>query len=349
MTQGENGLKTPKIKPQPILESDYADATAQIQRLFFDVIFRPIIGLLAPHSEMVKAAAKEMRKELRNAPEDPIVAAIKAGRIQYKSGVFSGTFNATVSKALIALGAKFNKNTKLFTLTPELVPMAVKDMAIQYHNADRKLHEEALRVLKSIEDSLDHLVTSSSIDPTVTIGRIERGFKKSVGDALGRTDMTPESREELRKNFTDSLVPPIRGFAQDTIMELRKEIEANAETGYRFDTLVTRIQSRYDVSKSKAEFLARNETGRCVSMHRQARFEEAGVSQYIWRTSGDTRVREDHKKLNGRTFMYSHPPIVDEATGRRDNPGMDYGCRCADEPVLPAHLTPQKEMADALS
>ena len=55
---------------------------------------------------------------------------------------------------------------------------------------------------------------------------------------------------------------------------------------------------------------------------------DAGVEEYIWSTSGDSRVRESHKKLNGKRFRWDDPPVVDEKTGRRCHPGEDYECRC---------------------
>ncbi len=71
-----------------------------------------------------------------------------------------------------------------------------------------------------------------------------------------------------------------------------------------------------------------------MSEFRRLNFSEAGVTRYIWRTAKDRRVRDAHAHLDGKTFFYSDPPIVDPATGRRRNPGMDYGCRCFDQPLL---------------
>lgn len=51
---------------------------------------------------------------------------------------------------------------------------------------------------------------------------------------------------------------------------------------------------------------------------------DAGVTEYVWRTVGDGRVRESHRHLNGKQFKYSDSPVVDTKTGRRANPGEDY-------------------------
>jgi len=49
------------------------------------------------------------------------------------------------------------------------------------------------------------------------------------------------------------------------------------------------------------------------------------TSHYIWRTTGDDKVRPSHAVHDGRIFSWKEPPDV----GR---PGDDYNCRCIAEP-----------------
>ena len=173
------------------------------------------------------------------------------------------------------------------------------------------------------------------VDASVMIGKVQAGYEKSVGDALGNDELSDESRAKLKKQYADRLKPFIEDFSKDMIHELRETIETNALSGYRFDTLIKRIEVRYVVSKSKAELLARTETSIYVSKHRQARVAESGITQYIWETAGDSRVRSDHKHLQGQIFSFAHPPIIDERTGDRGNPGEIYNCRCVARAIIP--------------
>jgi len=313
--------------------------TDQLEKIFYAIIFKPIVDLLHPHNAQVRTASKE----LRNAAPSPeaankaIIAAINSGRLQYDAGIFSGDFNSVISRSLLRIGAKFNKRAKTFALAPDAVPADVRAAAQNYAHAAEALHNGILATLDRIQADLEASVNTKKVDASVMVGKIQRGFEKSVGDALGNKDLTDESRAKLKEQYAESLMPYIKNFSADTIQELRETVEENALTGYRFDTLIKRVQSRYDVSKSKAEFLARTETARYTSLHRRARFEESGITQYIWRTAGDARVREDHKKLNGKVFSYKHPPIIDERTGEHGNPGMTYNCRCSDEPIIPSY------------
>jgi len=52
------------------------------------------------------------------------------------------------------------------------------------------------------------------------------------------------------------------------------------------------------------------------------------TTHYIWRTSGDGKVRDSHAANNGKIFAWDDPP----PTG---HPGEDFGCRCTAEPYTP--------------
>ncbi len=52
------------------------------------------------------------------------------------------------------------------------------------------------------------------------------------------------------------------------------------------------------------------------------------TTHYIWRTQGDSNVRESHAKNDGKIFAWDERP----ETG---HPGEDFGCRCTAEPYYP--------------
>lgn len=101
------------------------------------------------------------------------------------------------------------------------------------------------------------------------------------------------------------------------------------------------IQRRFDVTKSKANLLARDQVGTLSANLTRTRQESAGVEEYIWSSSGDERVRECHRELDGQKFRYDDPPAMWYMTkhgkvysGRHCNPGEDYQCRCVAKPVF---------------
>lgn len=319
------------LKGIKLHESDYADMQRQLEVLFYKLIFKPLVDLLAPHNAQVKAAAKE----LRNAKFDPIVSGINSGKIQYVDDTFSGDFNATISRALRAYGATYNKRAGTFTVLPQSLPVEVLEAAKVYSQAAEDLHDELMKTLDGIQKGLGKSIDSNSVDATITIGKLNKKFDSTYGDALGTEELSEGAKGNLDKLYVDSINPYIKNFTDEMVRELRTMVAENAKAGYRFDSLIERIQNRYSVSKSKAEFLAQQETSLFVSKHSEQRFKDVGITSYVWQTAGDADVRKDHSKLNGRTFDYAHPPIVDIATGRRANPGEDFRCRCVASPILP--------------
>ncbi len=111
-------------------------------------------------------------------------------------------------------------------------------------------------------------------------------------------------------------------------------ISGGYHTGKTAAEIGRQIQKAYNVSKSHARFIARDQMAKLNAQITQRQQTDAGITEYVWRTVGDARVRESHRHLNGKRFKYSDPPVVDTKTGRRANPGEDYQCRCVALPVF---------------
>lgn len=322
------------LKGQPLKSSDYSDMKSQLSKLFYELVFRPVVDLLKPYNKQVRTASRE----LRNARPDVLVNALLSGAIQYEDSTFSGQFNAGISKALRSYGAKWNRREGTFTILPEQLPVEVTAAAEEYASAAKRLHDMLMSKLGEIERGLSTAVAANKVDATVTVIKMEDGFNKAYGKAIGKDELSDPARKNLADDYSNNMKLWVQNFSTEMVQDLRSSVAENAEKGYRFDHLVARIQNRYDVGQTKAEFLAQQETSLLISKHREQRFGEVGITEYIWRTSGDADVRKDHKKLNGRTFKFSEPPVVDDASGRRANPGEDYRCRCVADPVIPGVL-----------
>jgi len=75
-----------------------------------------------------------------------------------------------------------------------------------------------------------------------------------------------------------------------------------------------------------------------------ARFQQAGlgVTEYIWRSSDDVRVRSSHRDYDDRRFSWDEPP------GGK-HPGEDYNCRCFAEPVVAGVIFPEGATCDIIN
>lgn len=165
-----------------------------------------------------------------------------------------------------------------------------------------------------------------------------REWKKAISATIGvEIDedyyLSGFCEKELRE-WIEYNVSLIKSIPEDTLDQMQEIIFDGYRTGATTTDLAARIQKAYSVSRKKARLLARDQIAKLNGQIQKAEQEDAGVSCYIWRDSGDGRVRERHHQLNGHMFRWDTPPVVDMKTMRRAHPEEDYNCRCVAIPVL---------------
>lgn len=311
-------------QPLPLKPNYFASVEAEVNRLFYEVIYRRLLEIL-----------NITRDELANA-SDTFLDALRSGKIWYEDAQFKGEFNAAISRELKAAGADWNPDAKTWGLAPERVPTDWQFALSQAVN-----HYEQLRAkLTSALDATDLSdIDRASNIPNVyirTIDRMDHDLKLSVRAAYEGVmpQLTNAQRGIIAAEWGQNLDLYIRDWTKQNILDLREKIQDSALSGRRSSNLIGIIQQNYNVSKHKAKFLARQETSLLLSKFREVRYRDIGVTTYRWSTSNDARVRADHKHLQGKVCEFSNPPIVDTQNGRRANPGEDFGCRCVAIPVF---------------
>lgn len=272
-------------------------------------------------------------------------AALESGRIHYADGLFTGRFSSQISGELRAMGATRDLQNAGFRLAQSQLPDDIKAAVVSSMQKARELHTQISNTLAAMETNIAS--SALGLNFKVAVDRIltdaGRQFISSVasnGSVAVVPDFTDATRAQLTEALTTNTELGIRGWAAERIPQLRRRVEENVFKGMRTDKLARIIEAEFGVGKRKAEFLADQETGLLMAKYRQGRYQDVGVQEYIWQTSNDIRVRPDHAALNGRRFNFNAPPITDKATGRRNNPGEDYRCRCVPKPILNFVPTP---------
>lgn len=152
-------------------------------------------------------------------------------------------------------------------------------------------------------------------------------------------------KEEVKKAQTGEDMRQLLDYQVDLISSLplkaaqrvhRLTIEAQS-SGTRAAEIAEEILKSGHVTESRAMLIARTEVARTSSVLTQARAEHIGSEGYIWRTVGDSDVREVHRKLEGKFIKWDDPPIAGE-NGERAHAGCIYNCRCYPEPVIPEYV-----------
>lgn len=305
------------LRPVPLKDRYWRDLQRQIQKTFYDTVYRDLFNLI------------ESETELQN-DNDVLIRALKDRQISYYDGKFVGNYNASITKNLRAIGAKFNKLTKTWDIRQDLVPIELSMTMARREIQDKELNQSAVKIINEVD-------FSQQINDNDLLKVFEKNIEtmanqidKSIGIKFSLTD---EQRENIATDWTNNLDLYIKDFMQENVTQLRNDVMKNVSQGQRANNLVKSIQNRYNVTKSKAQFLARQETSLLMSKMRETRYTGAGINKYKWKTANNERVRDRHRELNGNVYQWSTPPIINEK-GDRGHPGEDFNCRCVAVPIV---------------
>lgn len=108
----------------------------------------------------------------------------------------------------------------------------------------------------------------------------------------------------------------------------------NLISGQRAGSIVDALMEIANITKTRADLIARTETARASSGLTQIRANAVGSEGYIWRTSRDSLVRDSHAALEGKYIKWDSPPKTDNGISPY-HAGQGPNCRCYPEPVIP--------------
>ena len=176
-----------------------------------------------------------------------------------------------------------------------------------------------------LEQKLNKVGDASS---RISLENWKRIIESTLGVQLEDDYYTGELFQQLVRQRVAENAALIKSVPGEAIQKIQNEIINGYQAGRPASKIAKAVNLAYVAEKSRARFIARDQVAKLNSQINRAQQEDAGVKEYIWSTSGDSRVREGHRALDGKRFKWSSPPIVDAKTGRRCHPGEDYQCRC---------------------
>jgi len=148
---------------------------------------------------------------------------------------------------------------------------------------------------------------------------------------LKNTDVLPlgHTVEAWRQQNVDL----ITGMSNEMLGRVRDTLEEY--DGARVEDTAAELEATFGVTRSRAALIARDQTLKLNAQLTQDVHQSVGITEYVWSTSKDSSVRKDHQILEGTRQKYADPPVVDQRTEARGNPGTWYQCRCVAIPYLP--------------
>ena len=218
----------------------------------------------------------------------------------------------------------------------------------------RLLAPEQRRLLKNLErvnhsykallDELNHHTpTASELEAADPITR------KHLAEleAKHKARFTRSMRRYLgvRLNFmSDAVIGPWMEKHVTESVKLIRTLGATQKDFFRAKLLDTMRETPFDQSQvyrlareagsntlHRARLIAADQTGKALGGLNQIRQRQNGISEYIWSTSTDERVRPTHVANEGLVFAWGSPP----ATG---HPGHEIRCFLPGSLVLPVGL-----------
>jgi SPP1 gp7 family putative phage head morphogenesis protein len=154
-----------------------------------------------------------------------------------------------------------------------------------------------------------------------TQARLQQGTMGLKADAH-----SPRVRAALIKGQEDA-----RGLIASASADFDKDLDDVLldpdNFGLRVEEIRDLLLERGNVSESRAELIARDQTYKTNAAITRAGHEDAGFDKFVWSTSLDERVRPEHEALEGEVFSYSSGGDSEEGL-----PGDPVNCRCVAVP-----------------
>lgn len=194
-----------------------------------------------------------------------------------------------------------------------------------------------MRALRAYADLLHPWARATAASMLADVSRrdekVWQKLTENMGAAMQLEIRTAPTGAVMRQLMAEQvgLITSLPLEAAQRVHKLTQEGLANAT---RADSIKAEILKSGHVTESRANLIARTEVGRASSALTQARAQHIESEGYIWRTAGDSAVRERHKKLAGKFFTWDNPPVAGE-NGEHAHPGAIYNCRCYPEVVIP--------------
>ena len=152
-------------------------------------------------------------------------------------------------------------------------------------------------------------------------------MKEAVGVDL-QSIVQNEGIEDILIATTRDNVGLIKSIPDEYFKKIENIVFSNTVQGSTSGSMIKQIQKVNGSTAKRAKLIARDQSSKLNSALSQARQQNLGIEEYVWRTSGDERVRDNHKSKNGKTFRWDSPP---KDTG---HPGQDIQCRCVAQPII---------------
>jgi SPP1 gp7 family putative phage head morphogenesis protein len=192
--------------------------------------------------------------------------------------------------------------------------------------------DEALRRYSEMIDSWARATARRMVEEVAARDKTAwMEVSRRMGKGL-REEIESAPTGQIMRQRLDEQVTLIKSIPTEAAERVRKLANEGIIQGRRANYIAEEIMKSGDVARARANTIARTEVSRTATELTRARAEHIGSTMFIWRTAGDSDVRDSHRALNGKAFRWDEPPECDP--GYHALPGAIFNCRCYPEPII---------------
>lgn len=213
-------------------------------------------------------------------------------------------------------------------LIPALISLEPEYVADTYAKTLEEVFDRMRRSFDNIETQAS-IVSNSFVGNSNSVNK--RRFYRAMEEAVGvnlHSVIQNENLEDILVATTRENVSLIKSIPEEYFKNIESIVFSNTVQSRSSSSIIKQIQKQGNSTLKRAKLIARDQSSKLNSALNQQRQKNLGVEEYIWRTAGDSRVRESHESKNGKIFRWDDPP---SDTG---HPGQDIQCRCVAQAII---------------
>lgn len=158
----------------------------------------------------------------------------------------------------------------------------------------------------------------------------------AVGPALGIDPKALKAKEALTPQF-NALVAETQVWIKKLRDETLEQFQANSLRAMTMGLDIDGVIAEFDIVKSKrknaAALTARTQIASYNGLATKLRAQNLGITQAIWVTARDERVRKCHMVRDGKIYDLD-TGFYSSCDGKTLYPGTDYNCRCTSKNII---------------
>ena len=175
----------------------------------------------------------------------------------------------------------------------------------------------------------------SSSNKQSFLATFDRAFGVDVGEIFQKERIKTVVNNHVKEN-----VRLIKSIPKQYFARVENVVLSGVKNGLTSGSIAKQLMTQGKDAKTKgslgitlrrAKLIARDQTSKLNGQINSKRQQNLGITDYIWRSSQDDRVRELHRELDGQQFSWKDPS---DRPPEGLDPGQPINCRCTAEGVV---------------